>query len=149
MPTSIFFNGQRRFRPSVYARVINNLSEQAAPATGNLALVGDFPQLEQATPVRFTNSLDLADYMRGTNGDVDTAAALMFKPLEGDGTIDSLTLVNAGASTQASITNGGLKVKSRLWGTDGNRLKVKIASNAVDSSLYDLEVNRVSTRTGK
>jgi hypothetical protein len=140
MPTSIFFNGQRRFRPSVYARVINNLSEQAAPATGNLALVGDFPQLQQATPVRFTNSLDLADYMRGTNGDVDTAAALMFKPLEGDGTIDSLTLVNAGASTQASTTNGGLKVKSRLWGTDGNRLKVKIASNADDSTLYDLEV---------
>lgn len=140
MPTSIFFNGQRRFRPSVYARVINNLTEQATPATGNLALVGDFPQLQQATPVRFTNSLDLADYMRGTNGDIESAAALMFKPLEGDGTIDSLTLVSAGASTQASITNGGLKVKSRLWGVDGNRLKVKIASNADDASLYDLEV---------
>lgn len=140
MPTSIFFNGQRRFRPSVYARVINNLTEQATPATGNLALVGDFPQLQQATPVRFTNSLDLADYMRGTNGDIESAAALMFKPLEGDGTIDSLTLVSAGESTQASITNGGLKVKSRLWGVDGNRLKVKITSNADDSSLYDLEV---------
>lgn len=140
MPSSIFFNGQRRFRPSVYARVINNLSEQAAPATGNIALVGDFPQLQQATPVRFTNSLDLADYTRGLNGDINTAAALMFKPLEGDGTINSLTLVNAGASTQASITNGGLKVKSRLWGADGNRLKVKIASNAEDSTLYDLEV---------
>lgn len=140
MPTSIFFNGQRRFRPSVYARVINNLSEQAAPSTGNLALVGDFPQLKRATPVRFTNSLDLADYMRGTNGDIDTAAALMFKPLEGDGTINSLTLVSANESTQASTTNGGVKVKSRLWGVDGNRIKIKIASNASDASLFDLEV---------
>lgn len=140
MPTSIFFNGQRRFRPSVYARVINNLTEQAAPSTGNLALVGDFPQLKRATPVRFTNSLDLADYMRGTNSDIDTAAALMFKPLEGDGTIDSLTLVSANESTQASTTNGGVKVKSRLYGVDGNRIKVKIASNADDSALYDLEV---------
>jgi|13_taG_2_1085334.scaffolds.fasta_scaffold00118_30 hypothetical protein len=140
MPTSIFFNGQRRSRPSVYARVINNLTEQSAPSTGNLALVGDFPQLKAATPVRFTNSLDLADYMRGTNRDIDTAAALMFKPLESDSTIDSLTLVSAGDSTQASVINGGITVKSRLWGVDGNRLKVKIASNASDASLYDLEV---------
>lgn len=140
MPTSIFFSGQRRFRPSVYSRVINNLSDQATPATGNIALVGDFPQLQQATPVRFTNSLDLADYMRGTNSDIETASALMFKPLENDGTINSLTVVNAGASTQASTSNGGLKVKARLWGVDGNRLKVKIASNADDSSLYDIEV---------
>lgn len=140
MPTSIFFNGQRRFRPSVYARVINNLTEQAAPATGNVALVGDFPQLKAATPVRFTNSLDLADYMRGTNGDIDKIAGLMFKPLQDDGTIDSLTIVSAGSSTQASTTNGGLKVKSRLFGADGNRLKVKIAENATDTALYDIEV---------
>jgi hypothetical protein len=140
MPTSVFFNGQRRFRPSVYARVINNLTAQAAPATGNLALVGDFPQLKAATPVRFTNSLDLADYMRGTNADLETAASLMFKPLEGDGTIDSLTVVSAGASTQASMTSGGIKVKSRLWGVDGNRLKVLIADNADDAALFDLQV---------
>ena len=140
MPTSIFFNGQRRSRPSVYARVINNLTEQSAPSTGNVALVGNFPQLKAATPVRFTNSLDLADYMRGTNGDIDNAAALMFKPLESDSTIDSLTLVSAGESTQASVIRGGITVKSRLWGVDGNRLKVKIAQNADDVSLYDLDV---------
>lgn len=140
MPTSIFINGQRQYRPSVYARVINNLTAQNEPATGNLALVGDFPQLKQATPVRFTNSLDLADYMRGTNPDLDTISGLVFNPLDTDTTINSLTLVSANASTQASTTKGGLKIKSRLFGSDGLRLKVRIADNATDATLFDLEV---------
>lgn len=140
MPTSIFINGQRQYRPSVYARVINNLTAQNEPATGNLAIVGDFPQLKQATPVRFTNSLDLADYMRDTNLELATISPLVFNPLDTDSTINSLTLVSANESTQASTTNGGLKVKSRLWGTDGVRLKVRIASNASDATLFDVEV---------
>lgn len=140
MPSSIFFDGQRRFRPSVYARVINNLQSRQAPATGNIALVGDFPQFKQATPALFTNSLDLDDFLRGTNSEITTAASLMFKPLEGDGTIDSLTIVNAGESTQASADFGGVIVKSRLYGPDGNRLKALINANVGDSSLYDLSV---------
>ena len=145
MPSSIFFNGQRRFRPSVYARVVNNLGDTSAPATGNIAIVGDFPQLKQATPVRFTRQSDLVDYFRGTNGEVSDLAELMFKPLDGEGAPTSLTFVGVGESTQASLTNNGLKIKSRLWGADGNRLSVKIDANANDADLYDIEVRNGGT----
>ena len=140
MPSSIFFNGQQRFRPSVYARVINNLSEQAAPATGNIALVGDFPQLKASTPVRFANRNELTEYLRDTNKDLLVASEIMFKPLQEDASINSLTLVNAGQSTQAKADFSGLRIRSRLWGTDGNRLYAEIAANAADSSKFDLRV---------
>lgn len=140
MPSSIFFNGQRRYRPSVYTRVVNNLGESSGAATGNIAVVGDFPQLKQATPVRFTRQSDMVDYFRGTNGEIADLASLMFKPLAGAGAPDSITLVSVNESTQASTTNNGLKVKSRLFGADGNRVSVKINANAVDSDLYDIEV---------
>jgi len=145
MPSSIFFNGQQRFRPSVYARVINNLSEQAAPATGNIALVGDFPQLKASTPVRFANRNELTEYLRDTNQDLLVASEIMFKPLQEDASINSLTLVNAGQSTQAKADFGGLSIRSRLWGNDGNRLFAKIVANGTDSSKFDLSTIEGST----
>lgn len=136
MPSSIFFNGQRRFRPNVYSRVINNLSAGAGIATGNVAIVGDFPQFKKATPATFASDLDFKDYLRGTNNDLAYASALLFNALT-QGTIDSLTVVNAGSSTQASNTNDGVKVSSILYGIDGNRISYKITAN---STAYDISV---------
>jgi nucleotide-binding universal stress UspA family protein len=140
MPSSIFFNGQRRYRPSVYTRVVNNLGDTSAAATGNIAVVGDFPQLKQSTPVKFTRQSDMVDYFRGTNGELSALADLMFKPLAGEGSPDSITVVSVNETTQASLTNNGLKVSSRLWGADGNRVSVKINANADDADLYDIEI---------
>lgn len=142
MPSSIVFNGVRRYRPNVYTRVINNLGEATAAATGNIALVGDFPELKQATPITFTSELDFQDWFKDVNSDLSTLGKLMFKPLEGAGSPTSLTIVSANESSQASVTNADLKVSSRLFGVSGNQLFVEVAANAVDAELYDLTVKR-------
>lgn len=140
MPTSIVFNGQRRYRPNVYTRVINNLGQATEASTGNIALVGDFPELKKATPIRFTSQLDLEEWFRGVNLDLKTLSPLMFNPLDGQGTITSLTIVSANASTVASATQDGLKISSRLFGSTGNRISAELTANADDASLFDIKV---------
>lgn len=140
MPTSIFFNGERRFRPNVYTRIINNLGAANGLATGNIAIVGDFPQLKQATPVTFSNALDFNDFFRETNQDLVKLGKLMFNPLDVDGSITSLTVVSMNDATVAKFEDNGLKVLSRLYGIDGNRIKVAISANADDAELYDIKV---------
>ena len=140
MPTSIFFNGQRRYRPNVYTRVINNLGQATEAATGNIALVGDFPELKQATPIRFTSQLDFTEWFRGINPDLKTLSPLMFNPLDGDATITSLTVVSANNSTAASTTQSGIKISSRLFGVSGNRISTELTANAGDASLFDIKV---------
>jgi hypothetical protein len=142
MPSSIVFNGVRRYRPNVYTRVINNLGEATSAATGNIALVGDFPELKQATPITFTSELDFQDWFKDVNSDLSTLGKLMFKPLEGDGSPTSLTVVSANESSQASVSNADLKISSRLFGVSGNRLFAEVAANADDAELYDLTVKR-------
>lgn len=137
MPSSIFFNKQRRFRPNVYTSVV--VTEQPAQtSTGAVAIVGDFPQLQPDTPKTFSNLTEQKDYFHGSNPTLDLLADLAYRPTRNqDTSIQSLTLVNANRSTQARATFGSITVKSKLYGTFGNQLKVKVATN---SDQYDLAV---------
>lgn len=138
MPSSIFINNKRRYRPNVYANVITDLNPSQGVSVGNIAIVGQFPSFKANTPALFNDPNDLLDYVGESEQDLKKIAPLMFSPLATVGSINSLTICNVAPNTQASHTNGGVKVNSLLWGNQRN-LRVKIAQNT-DGVTYDLEV---------
>lgn len=142
MPSSVFFNGQNRYRPNVYTQV--QVSEgPTATSTGAIAVVGDFPELKKATPITFSERADVNDYFFGSSPTIERLAKLMFRPTADQlSQIQSLTLVNANTNTQASYTDNGVKVSSKLYGATGNRSYVQISSS---NSLYNLKVYRGDT----
>jgi hypothetical protein len=154
MPSSIFFQGQRVYRPGTYVRVNDTLSAISDLTGGNIALVGDFaifPQGEIQTFSTFDSFVETVnpDGVSGLYYDVDyTALAdIAFDALvDANQQIDSLSIINTRASEQASFTSNGLKVKSKLYGPVGNRLTITLAAssdrtgNAEDDDFYDIFV---------
>lgn len=130
MPSSVLFNGRRLFRPGVYANVVDNFGAAALPATGNLAVIGMFPELPTATPLTFLNRFAFDQYTRGESGAglrLKSVAELAFAPFgEGGAAPSSVTFVNALDSVAASYDNGSLTFKSKLHGITGNRIGVQL-----------------------
>ena len=142
MASSIRFNGVDRFRPNVYTNVI--VTEAPAQAsTGAVAIVGDFPQLKPSTPITFKTLTAQKAYFHGSSQTLDLLAELAYRPTQDqNASIQSLTLVNANQSTQASHDFGSITVSSKLYGVFGNRLSAKIEASG---DLYDLSVSRGQT----
>ena len=65
MPSSISFSGVRTFRPGVYAVIDASALGGAGISTGNVAVVGDFPMLEQGKPMVFSSARAMSDYFLG------------------------------------------------------------------------------------
>ncbi len=136
MASSISFNGQQ-FRPNVYTKVL--VSEGPAQAsTGAVAIVGDFPELKPDTPKTFTNKLEQNAYFLNSSENLELIADLVYRPTADlNSSVQSLTIVNANRSTQASKAFGSITLKSKLYGPFGNRIKTSITTNG---DLYDLSV---------
>lgn len=134
MPSSVVFNGRRLFRPGVYAQVVDNFGASSFAATGNLAIIGQFPELAQATPITFLSRYAFDKYMLGMSGSgqrIKDCAELGFAPFGAGGAApSSITFVNAVDSVAASYDNGSLTFKSKLFGLFGNRLSFTLASAA-------------------
>lgn len=154
MPSSIFFQGQRIYRPGTYVRVNDTLSAISDLTGGNIALVGDFaifPQGEIQTFSTFDSFSETInpDGVSGLYYNVDYTALAdlafdaMVLPTQ---QIDSLSIINTRGTDQASYTNNGLKVKSKLYGPIGNQLTVTLASaqdrtgNVADANFFDIFV---------
>lgn len=154
MPSSIFFQGQRVYRPGTYVRVNDTLSEISDLTGGNIALVGDFAIFPQGEIQTFASFDSLSETINpdGVSGlyygvDYTALADIAFDALVGaNQQIDSLSIINTRGSTQSSYTNNGLKVKSKLYGPVGNRLTVSLAAssdrtgNAEDDDFFDIFV---------
>lgn len=137
MPSSIYYNGQRRYRPGVYSKVITQ-SSNTGLSIGNVAIVGDFPVLEQNKVHTFTAYDDLVAATRSKNDTADIAS-LAFNPLRSEAsTITSLTLVNARSTVAAYNDNQGLRISSRLYGNVGRQLSTTLSQNA--NNKYKLVV---------
>ena len=146
MPSSINFNGRRRYRPNIYAQVVNDLSTSQGVSVGNLAIVGEFPTFKANTPAFFNDPNDLLDFIGEREQDLKKIVSLMFSPLStSQGSINSLHITNVSPNTQASHLFNGVKVKSLFWGNERN-LRVKIEQNT-DGITYDLEVKTESGET--
>ena len=62
MPSFLNLNGLKIYRPGVYATIDASSLGGAGVSTGNIALVGNFPQFEHNEPTAFTSARDLVDY---------------------------------------------------------------------------------------
>lgn len=158
MPSSIFFNGQRVYRPGTYVRVNDTLSAISDLTGGNIALVGDFPIFAQAEIQTFATYDSFIETVNpdgisgiysvnGENIDYNALADLAFDAMPGaTQQIDSLSLINTRGTTQASYANNGVTVKSKLYGATGNQLTVSLASaedrtgDAADAIYWDIKV---------
>ncbi len=146
MPSSISFNGVRTFRPGVYAVIDASALGGSGISTGNVAIVGDFPSLEQNVPKSFSSARAMSDYFLG-DPNMLLLAKIAFSPSSDDrvgGGASILTLVNAGVSTQASGDLGPVQIRSKLFGTEGNKVSFDIRFTAPGSEAFDIIVRKGS-----
>lgn len=139
MPTSLIVNGQRTYIPGVYGQVIADGLANPGVSLGNLALVGDFPQIQNDVPTTYLSAKALRAL---DSNDIKYArlAKLIFNPsldTRVSNGAASVTLVNAGTVAQAysDVADAGgvgvLHLASKLWGVKGNQAWFKITDNLV------------------
>lgn len=142
MPTSIIANGKRTYVPGVYGQIVADGLANVGVSIGNLAIVGDFPQLQQNAPVKFNSAKALINFDT-TDIKLARLAKLAFNPsLDPRVTgATSVTLVSAQASTQAlnvfpaADNSDSITIKSQMWGANGNSVWVKIAANGDNKDI--------------
>lgn len=140
MPSSLNLNGLRVFRPAVYAEVDASALGGQNPSTGNLCIVGQFPQFEQSSALTFTSASNLVSY-DASDAELALLGRIAFSPSlderipAGSATV---TMLNVQPCTQASLllldSDGGnaLSVKSRVWGARGNRCLIAVENENTD-----------------
>lgn len=154
MATSILFGGQNQYRPGVYLRVIDATTAPTSLQAGNIALIGEFPLLEQAKMHTFAQVDTMREFFfpvgenRATLTDdglktMQRIAAMVWADLAVPtdlGTIDSINIISVSASDAASYTENGLKISSKFHGNIGNSLKVKLEADPDDATKWQLSV---------
>lgn len=147
MPSNVNINGKTVYTPGIYGQVDASALGGKTTSTGNLAIVGAFPSLEQNTPTTFTSPQALRTF-DPNDVDLQRLAKLAFSPATDDrvGGANTLTLVNAQTCTQAlyEYNTFGIKsfiLKSKKYGFRGNQVYVKLTSNATDTKKTDVVLN--------
>lgn len=140
MPSSVIFQGGRKYRPGVYGEIKQAPTVNPSIASGAVALVGDFPLFKKDSINTFDSLEALLEATDGEYG-LDVLGQIGFSPrADLGGNPTSITVVNARQATQASKTINGLKIKSRHYGTCGNRLYVLLSTNGDNADLYNLHI---------
>jgi len=140
MPTSIIVNGRRTFVPGTYGQIVADGLANPGVSLGNLALVGEFPQLQNDVPTTYLSanalkSLDTNDIKYARLAKLIFSPSLDQRVAQGAA---SVTLVNAKTVAQAfsDVADADgvnvLHLASKLWGSRGNQVWFKIASNAIE-----------------
>lgn len=150
MPSFLNLNGLSIYRPGVYATIdASSLGGGSGVSTGNIALVGNFPQFEQNMPMTFTSARDLVSFAPN-DSEIALLAKLAFSPSQDPnigGGASALTFLSVNPSTQASVNlldsdgNPAITLKSNIWGAQGNRTRVQVTNNAADDSV-DITLSR-------
>jgi len=142
MPSSLNLNGLKVYRPAVYAEIDASALGGQEASTGNVCLVGSFPSFKQNEALTFTSAQSLVRYDHSDRelahiGKVAFAPSLDERVPAGANT---LTMLNVAPTTQAqlSIDDAGtpsapaLILKSKVWGSKGNRTQVTIENTSTD-----------------
>jgi len=146
MPSSILINGQRRYQPGVYTTIDASDLGGQTPSTGRAVVVGDFPWLEQNVPTNFSSNRALSGLVPDVREALDVGKCAFAPSTQtGIGGVDVLGFCNAQPNTQAAYTleNGAatvdeLTLKAKVWGSLGNRTKVKIVSDGDGGAAWTL-----------
>jgi len=127
MPSILNSSGfPRTARPAIYTRIDASALAGGDVASGNIAIVGDFPSFQTSTPTLFSSRRALSAY-DASDLDLELISQLAFSPSDDPATsggASSVRIVNArDSASQASMTIGPLSLKSRIWGPKGGRLQ--------------------------
>lgn len=150
MPSSLKLNGLQVFRPAVYAEVDASSLGGQNPSTGNVCIVGAFPQFKQNEALTFTSASNLVAY-DSTDAELALLGRIAFSPSLDDRVpagAASLSFLNVQSTSQASTTlldadgNDALVLKSRVYGPKGNRVTVQAENENTDQ--VKLTINRDS-----
>lgn len=135
MSTSILIGGKRYFKPGVYGSPDASKVGGKQIAFANMGIVGAFPQLQSDTVYEILSPQALTAW-DPTSLEFARLARLAFKPTKTGGGADKLFLVNCQTNTQAYLNLptsaplvDSLKLSSKLWGSKGNQVWVKVANN--------------------
>lgn len=150
MPSTLNQNGLTIYRPGVYATIDASALGGAGLSTGNVAIVGDFRQFEENTPLTFTTASAVKDF-DPIDKKLLTAAKMAFAPSTDDavpGGAGTLTFVNVTPVTKASgdatddAAANSVKFESKLAGKRGNRVKYEIATSSAGAETVDITLTR-------
>lgn len=153
MPSFLTYRGVRYYQPTTVVDVNNDLVQTEPLGARSLMVVGDFPQLEQnkVHTFRTDSGAAIEDVYPDVRKLIDYKK-FWYKSLAGqEGGAIALSFVNAGSNTQASLNmasalvgqdldndgaNDGTNLadaataavilKANYWGTDGNRVQVRL-----------------------
>lgn len=134
MSTSVLIGGKRYYKPGVYGKVDASKQGGKAVSFGNLAIVGSFPQLQYDTVYEILSGQALTSWDPASL-EFARLAKLAFKPIVGGAGCSKLYMLNVQTNTQAQLTlldgsaADSVVLKSKLWGTRGNQVWVKVATN--------------------
>ena len=157
MPSSIIVNGLRIYKPGIYGTIDASALGGKGISNGNVAIVGDFPVFKHGPssasdvePLTFLSGRAVKSFANRKN--LLDIAKVAFSPSTDSrvpGGAASLTYVNTRPNTQASSDGYAgfadedgtdcLALYSRLWGPEGNKVLVKMSTNADDANALDVE----------
>ena len=153
MPSSLNLNGLRIYRPGIYGIIDASALGGKGISTGNVAIVGEFPSIEQSMPWTFTSARAVKDY-DPDDLNMQTIARTAFSPSTDDrvpGGAATLTMVNIVSNTQAQYPGAkdstgadSLILKSSLWGKKGNQMFASLVENPGDSNALDITIGKGS-----
>jgi len=141
-PSAINFNGATTRRPGIYATVDATALAQKALETNRVAVLGDFPFLEAATP-RTVGSARALRNLLPVDTRLANLAKLLYSPASDDrvlGGPSAVVLVNRQSVGQASLTltdgaKATLKLLAKVWGAAGNRTSAKVEAGATGKKV--------------
>lgn len=135
MASSVSVNGQNTRQPGVYAMPNASALGGTAAGIGRLAVLGDFPWLEQAMPIVKTTASSLKR-LNPANDELQLVTHLIYNAAADDriGQPSAVILCNVQPTTQAKATlndaaaAGAVTLSAALWGTDGNRTSYAVVA---------------------
>jgi hypothetical protein len=151
MPSAINIDGKVTRRPGVYGKADASALAGSALDVNRVALLGEFPLVEHAVPLRLNSPQAFKDLDTNDIDGLAIYAKYLWNPANDPkvpGGPNAVWLVNIQPNTQAQHTFkdstpvDSLVLKSQMWGPRGNKTLVKISINAEDATLLDFLIGR-------
>ncbi len=130
-------------RPNIYTRVDASALAGGALESGNIAIVGDFPSFQSATPVVFSSRRSMINYDQ-SDLNLKLLAQLSFNPSDdpnASGGASSVSIVNSRTgAVRSSINLAPITLLSKIYGLTANRLRSTLSISG-DTHTLQLERN--------
>jgi hypothetical protein len=145
MPSSITVNGQVTRRPGVKGEVDTSALAGSTLDVNRVAVVAQFPMLEQGVPLRVNTPQQVKDLKPG-DSTLELIAKYLWNPSKDPkvkGGPSAVFLASSTPSTQAKLlledasSGDSMWLKARKWGADGNKVGINIVANGTDPTLFD------------